>query len=102
MTSWPYPEGTACAEVLRATTAGAGRQRLDLPAAWRSAAAVKILCRSSSCYRTAVAIAVPVLPKAEIALELAPALLAVGFILGTASRACSSPARCVSALRSRR
>ncbi len=29
-----------------------------------------------------LAVALPLLPKAEIALELAPALLAVGFILG--------------------
>src|SRR5262245_33454044 len=77
----PYPEGTACAEVLRATTAGAGG------GAWIFAgmavgASVKLLVALLFLLPSEVRAHLPVLPKAEVALELAPALLGVGFILG--------------------
>src|SRR5262249_47356344 len=77
----PYPEGTACAEVLRATAAGAGG------GAWVFAgmavgAAVKLLVSLLFLGPGEVRATLPVLPKAEVALELAPALLGVGFILG--------------------
>src|SRR6516162_6207934 len=77
----PYPEGTACAEVLRATTAGAGG------GAWIFAgmaigAGMKLLVSLVFLFPGEVRAALPVLPKAEVALELAPALLGVGFILG--------------------
>jgi putative OPT family oligopeptide transporter len=77
----PYPEGTACAEVLRATAAGVGG------GAWIFAgmalgAAVKLLVSLLFLIPSEVRAELPVLPKAEVALELAPALLGVGFILG--------------------
>jgi putative OPT family oligopeptide transporter len=77
----PYPEGTACAEVLRATAAGAGG------GAWIFAgmalgAGVKLLVSLLFLLPGEVRTELAVLPKAEVALELAPALLGVGFILG--------------------
>jgi putative OPT family oligopeptide transporter len=77
----PYPEGTACAEVLRATAARASG------AGWifrgmAVGAAVKLLVSVAFLLPASADAPVPVLPKAEVALELAPALLAVGFILG--------------------
>ena len=77
----PYPEGTACAEVLRATAKGASGS------AWifrgmAVGAAVKLLVSLAFLMPSEVGAPLPVLPKAELALELAPALLGVGFILG--------------------
>lgn len=77
----PYPEGTACAEVLRATAAGAGGS------AWifrgmAVGAAAKFIVALLFFLPAIIAVGVPVLPKAELALELAPALFGVGFILG--------------------
>jgi putative OPT family oligopeptide transporter len=79
----PYPEGTACAEVLRATQEGAGAGQ----GAWifrgmAVGAGVKLAVSALFLVPSGFAVLVPGLPKAEIALELAPALLAVGFILG--------------------
>ena len=77
----PYPEGTACAEVLRATTAGAtGAQWIFRGMA--VGAAVKLLVSLLFLVATEVSAQLPVLPKAVVAVELAPALLAVGYILG--------------------
>ena len=78
----PYPEGTACAEVLRATAAGAGGS------AWIFrgmvvGAAVKLVLSLAFLLPASLAVGLPaILPKAELAVELAPALLGVGFILG--------------------
>ncbi|MGE5125768.1 MAG: OPT family oligopeptide transporter [Betaproteobacteria bacterium] len=77
----PYPEGTACAEVLRATSGGAGG------GAWifrgmAVGAAVKLLLSLAFLLPGELHAALPVLPKAELALEIAPALLGVGYILG--------------------
>jgi hypothetical protein len=77
----PYPEGTACAEVLRATTTGAGGS------AWifrgiAVGALVKLAGSLLFLMPTELRLALPVLPRAELAIEVAPALLAVGFILG--------------------
>jgi putative OPT family oligopeptide transporter len=77
----PYPEGTACAEVLRATVGGSTASAwifkgMALGAAIKIAVSVAFLTPSS------VHALLPVLPRAELALELAPALLGVGFILG--------------------
>ena len=77
----PYPEGTACAEVLRATTAAsAGGKWIFIGLA--VGAAVKLALGAALLIPSALSTHVPVLPKAEIALEIAPALLAVGYILG--------------------
>jgi putative OPT family oligopeptide transporter len=77
----PYPEGTACAVVLRATTEGASGS------AWifrgmLVGAALKLMVSLAFLFPNIISAALPVLPKAELALELAPALLGVGFILG--------------------
>ncbi len=78
----PYPEGTACAEVLRATAAGASGS------AWIFrgmvvGAAIKLLLSLVFLLPTTVQVLLPpILPKAQLAVELAPALLGVGFILG--------------------
>jgi putative OPT family oligopeptide transporter len=77
----PYPEGTACAEVLRATTGGSSAsvwifRGIAVGAVIKLSVSLLFLTPSS------VHGLLPVLPKAELALELAPALLGVGFILG--------------------
>lgn len=78
----PYPEGTACAEVLRATTntAGSGGRWIFIGLA--VGAAVKLALGAFMLFHSDLSMALPVLPKAELALEIAPALLAVGYILG--------------------
>jgi putative OPT family oligopeptide transporter len=77
----PYPEGTACAEVLRATTTAAvGGQWIFIGLA--VGAAIKLAIGAFVLMPSALAMHLPVLPKAELALEVAPALLAVGYILG--------------------
>jgi putative OPT family oligopeptide transporter len=93
----PYPEGTACAEVLRATAAGAGG------GAWIFAgmgigAGVKVLVSLFFVLPGEVRAELPVLPKAEVALELAPALLGVGFILGYRQAAVCMAGAIISAL----
>jgi len=79
----PYPEGTACAEVLRATTGGTSS------AAWifrgmLVGALIKLAV--SLLYllpgEAGVDLLPSVLPKAHLAIELSPALIGVGFILG--------------------
>ena len=81
----PYPEGTACAEVLRATATG--RDGAASGSAWifrgiAVGAAVKLLISLAYLFPSEVHAALPVLPKAELALEIAPALIGVGYILG--------------------
>jgi putative OPT family oligopeptide transporter len=77
----PYPEGTACAEVLRATTsAGSGGRWIFIGLA--VGAVVKLALGAFMLMPSDIAAHLPVLPKAEVALEIAPALLAVGYILG--------------------
>ncbi len=77
----PYPEGTACAEVLRATQDGAAQGRFIF-IGMALGAAVKLGVSALFLIPSHVSVALAFLPKAEIALELAPALFAVGFILG--------------------
>jgi putative OPT family oligopeptide transporter len=77
----PYPEGTACAEVLRATAGG------STASAWifrgmALGAAIKLAVALAFLMPASVHALLPVLPKAEVAMELAPALVGVGFILG--------------------
>jgi putative OPT family oligopeptide transporter len=80
----PYPEGTACAEVLRATTAdqAAGGSSAWIFRGMALGAGIKILISLLFLTPGSLHALVPVLPKAEVAIELAPALLGVGFILG--------------------
>lgn len=78
----PYPEGTACAEVLRATAAGASGS-VWIFRGMAVGAAIKLLLSLAFLLPTSVSVALSaILPKAELAVELAPALLGVGFILG--------------------
>ncbi len=94
----PYPEGTACAEVLRATAADSSGS------AWifrgmAVGAAVKILVSLAFLLPGEVRTALPsILPRAEIALALAPALFGVGYILGYRQSAICVAGSLVSAL----
>jgi len=77
----PYPEGTACAEVLKATS------RASAAGTWifrgiAVAAAVKLATGLLFLFPSELSARLPILPNAVLALELAPALLAVGYILG--------------------
>lgn len=81
----PYPEGTACAEVLRATsreTDGVASGSVWIFRGMAVGAAVKVLISLAYLIPGELHAALPVLPKAELALEVAPALLGVGYILG--------------------
>jgi putative OPT family oligopeptide transporter len=81
----PYPEGTACAEVLRATTregSGAASASVWIFRGIAVGAGVKILVSLVYLVPGEIGFALPVLPRAELALEIAPALLGVGYILG--------------------
>lgn len=93
----PYPEGTACAEVLRATTtAAAGGRWIFIGLA--VGAIVKLAIGGFMLIDSALAAHLPVLPKAEVALEVAPALLAVGYILGYRQSAIMVSGSLISAL----
>jgi putative OPT family oligopeptide transporter len=77
----PYPEGTACAEVLRATTTGtSGGKWIFVGLA--AGAIIKLAIGAFVLIPSGLSMHLPVLAKAELALEIAPALLAVGYILG--------------------
>ena len=77
----PYPEGTACAEVLAATTKGVSG------AGWvfaGMAVAAAVILTTDLCFLVPNKLAVPLrfLPKAELAMNLSPAVIGVGFLLG--------------------
>jgi putative OPT family oligopeptide transporter len=96
----PYPEGTACAEVLRATT---GEQGEAASSAWifrgmAVGAAVKLLISLAFLFPGELRAALPVLPRAELALEVAPALLGVGYIMGYRASAVCVAGALISAL----
>ena len=78
----PYPEGTACAEVLRATTAKTGSGGRWIFIGLAVGAVIKLGLGALVLLDSELAMHLPVLPKAELTLEIAPALLAVGYILG--------------------
>lgn len=78
----PYPEGTACAEVLRATTAETGSGGRWIFIGLAVGAVIKLALGAAMLLDSELAMHLPVLPKAELTLEIAPALLAVGYILG--------------------
>ena len=77
----PYPEGRACAEVLRATSGGAGGGKVIFTG-MAIGAGVKLLLSIVFLCPSSVAQSLPFLPKGEVALEVAPALIGVGYILG--------------------
>jgi len=97
----PYPEGTACAEVLRATdreSAGARSASAWIFRGIAVGAAVKLLISLAYLIPDELRVGVPVLPKAELALEIAPALLGVGYILGYRQAAVCVAGALISAL----
>ena len=93
----PYPEGTACAQVLRATAASARGGHwifigLAVGALW------KLATTGASLMASDLSLHVPVLPKAELSLEIAAALLGVGYILGYRQSAIMVSGSLISAL----
>ena len=97
----PYPEGTACAEVLRATTqetAGARSASAWIFRGIAVGATVKVLISLVYLVPDEIGMAVPVLPKANLALEIAPALIGVGYILGYRQAAVCVAGALISAL----
>jgi putative OPT family oligopeptide transporter len=81
----PYPEGTACAEVLRATSVSAGDSAGGGAWIFRGMAVgalIKVVLALLFLIPGELSAAVPVLPRGQLALEIAPALFGVGFILG--------------------
>ena len=97
----PYPEGTACAEVLRATareSAGAASASAWIFRGMAVGAAVKLLISLAYLIPDELRVAVPVLPRAELALEIAPALIGVGYILGYRQAAVCVAGALISAL----
>jgi len=77
----PYPEGTACAEVLRATTTDAGGGRWIFYGI-ALGAAIKLSLGGAVLFPSELSFHVPGLLKGEIGIEIAAALLGVGYILG--------------------
>ena len=100
----PYPEGTACAEVLRATSSSSSSSsHRGGGGAWifrgvALGAAIKLALALFSVAPSAVTAAIPALPNAELAIEVAPALVAVGYILGYRQSAVIVSGSLVSAL----
>ena len=77
----PYPEGTACAEVLVASDVGGARAR---PVFYGLAvgALIKALTGLARVIPADVHLRLPVLPKAQVGTEVSAALFGVGYILG--------------------
>jgi putative OPT family oligopeptide transporter len=93
----PYPEGTACAEVLRATAAESGGGRWIF-IGLAVGAAVKLALGGFVLAPDELVAHLPVIPKAELALEVGPALIAVGYILGYRQSAIMVSGSLISAL----
>jgi len=77
----PYPEGTACAEVLVASEIGGPKAR-EVFLGLGVGAVYRLLQGALHLWRGELSARLPLLPKTEVALETSPALLGVGFILG--------------------
>jgi putative OPT family oligopeptide transporter len=93
----PYPEGTACAEVLRAT-ADASSHGAWIFRGIAVGALVKLAVALLFLIPGELSASLPVLPKAELGIEIAPALFGVGFILGYRQAAVCVAGAVVSAL----
>lgn len=93
----PYPEGTACAEVLGATAAeSSGGKWIFI--GLLVGAAIKLALGAAVLIPSELSTHLGALPKAELALEIAPALLAVGYILGYRQSAIMVSGSLISAL----
>jgi putative OPT family oligopeptide transporter len=77
----PYPEGTACAEVLVANEVGGGNARFVF-IGLAGGAAFKALTSWARAIPDSVHAGLPWPRKAEVGMDLAPALFGVGYILG--------------------
>jgi putative OPT family oligopeptide transporter len=77
----PYPEGTACAEVLVAADAG-GTHARNVFMGLGIGAAYKWLMSGLNLWPRDGWVRVPFLPKGQIGVDVAPALIGVGYILG--------------------
>ena len=93
----PYPEGTACAQVLKATAAEASGGRWIF-IGLIVGALVKLVLGGFAIMPGELRAHVPVIPKAELTLEIAPALLGVGYILGYRQSAIMVSGSLISAL----
>jgi putative OPT family oligopeptide transporter len=77
----PYPEGRACAEVLRATEASSsGGRWIFIGIAL--GAAIKLVTGAFHLLPEELSTTLSALPNASLAIKAAPALLAVGYIVG--------------------
>ena len=79
--SLPYPEGTACAEVLMASQTGGARAR-NVFLGLGIGALVKTLTGWLRAVPDGLEISIPFLKKAQLGSDVSPALLGVGYILG--------------------
>lgn len=77
----PYPEGTACAEVLVANEVGGGNARFVF-IGLAGGAAFKALTSWARAIPDSVHLGLPWPRKAELGMDLSPALFGVGYILG--------------------
>ncbi len=77
----PYPEGTACAEVLVASETGGGRAK-NVFLGLGVGALVKFIYGALHALPDAVTLKLPFIKKGEVSCEMSAALLGVGFILG--------------------
>ncbi len=78
----PYPEGTACAKVLIAAEAG-GAQARNVFLGLLVGAVYKFFIGFLHLWKDRIYIALPKLKKALLGIEATPALLGVGYILGS-------------------
>ena len=79
--SLPYPEGTACAEVLKASQTG-GAQARHVFLGLSVGALVKALTGWLRAVPDGLLVSIPFLKKAQLGSDVSPALLGVGYILG--------------------
>lgn len=77
----PYPEGTACAEVLVASQTGGGRAKIVF-LGLGVGALMKAVFEFTHLIPGKVAVRLPILKKGEVSSEISAALLGVGYILG--------------------
>ena len=77
----PYPEGTACAEVLKASQVGGGRAR-NVFVGLGVGAVLKGLTGWIRAVPDELHISIPFLQKGQLGCAVSPALLGVGYILG--------------------
>jgi putative OPT family oligopeptide transporter len=77
----PYPEGTACAEVLTATTKGVSGA-IWVFAGMAVGALVKLITDYDFLMPGKLELPLKFLPHAELAMDLSPAIIGVGFLLG--------------------